>query len=78
MAKKATIRNLQIGEMKIELNDTGDKGLKEVCGDIGIRFEGTTFIVNGDRLSEAEAKDYRVKENDTVKANTKGDGGYEG
>lgn len=72
---KATIRSLQIGEMKIELEDTEGKGLKEVASDVGIRFEGTTFIVNGDRLSETEAAGYKVKDGDEVKANTKGDGG---
>ena len=75
---QAKIRSLQIGAMTVNLDDTEGKGLKEVAGDVGIRFEGTTFIVNGDRLSEAEAKNYTVRDGDEVKANTKGDGGNEG
>ena len=72
---RATISSLQIGNMTINLDGVEGKSLKEAASDVGIRFDGTTWIVNGERLSQTEAESYVVKDSDSIQGDQKGDGG---
>jgi hypothetical protein len=69
------ISGFQVGNTEIKLQDTDGMTLTQICEALKVRFEGSSFIVNGKRLSAAEAPSAKIGDGDDVRIAPKGDGG---
>jgi sulfur carrier protein ThiS len=69
------VESLQHGDTRLELSGTEGMTLPEICKALDIRFEGSSFFINGTRVSQSEAESVEVKGGDKVRVAPKGDGG---
>ena len=65
----------QHGTKRIEMEGTEGMKIPDICEAAGIKYEGTSFFINGNRVSQAEAASVVVPAGAEVRAAPKGDGG---
>lgn len=70
-----TVESLQHGQVRIELGGTEGMSMPEICKALDIKFEGSSFFINGTRVSSAESETAQAKAGDKVRIAPKGDGG---
>jgi sulfur carrier protein ThiS len=72
---KAFVKSFQVGNVHVDVGGTEGKPIGQVADELGIRREGTTWILNGERLPQATAEETRIKSGDELRAQPKTDNG---
>lgn len=72
---KACVRVFRRGDMEVEVSNTEGKSIREVCDDLGLRFDESAWTLNGVRLSASEADKAKVRGGDQLRQAVKGDQG---
>lgn len=72
---KACVKRFRMGDVEIDVDATEGKTLQQVATDLGMKFDGSAWWINGTRVSAASAATAVIHAGDQVKHAPKGDQG---
>lgn len=71
----AFVKSFQFGDSEVKVGGAEGKPIGQVCRELGIRIEGTTFVLNGTRLPAGSAEETPLKPQDELRVQPKTENG---